>query len=124
MTDTALCRATATDLAARIRYREVSALEVMDAHLARVEEVNPSINAIVTLDADGARRAAILWKFLDAHEQCVAAAAGVDSFDLVTTVPSSTPEKDEQRSNFRTIVGWCEPISERYERVIELPPPG
>jgi predicted amidophosphoribosyltransferase len=65
------------------------------------------------------RLAAILWKFLDMHEECIAGAASVDSFDLVTTVPSSTPEKDEQRSSFRTIVSWCRPIADRYERVLE-----
>jgi amidase len=58
MSDTALWRETATDLAARIRRREISAVEVMDAHLARIEQVNPLLNAIVTLDADGARLAA------------------------------------------------------------------
>jgi amidase len=58
MRDSALWRKTATDLAASIRRREVSAVEVMDAHLARIEQVNPLVNAIVTLDADGARRAA------------------------------------------------------------------
>jgi len=58
MSDPAIWRETATDLAARIRRREISAVEVMDAHLARIEQVNPQLNAIVTLDADGARRAA------------------------------------------------------------------
>jgi len=58
MSDTAIWGETATDLAARIRRRELSAVEVMDAHLARIEQVNPLLNAVVTLDADGARRAA------------------------------------------------------------------
>jgi amidase len=58
MSDSALCRQTASDLAAGIRRREISAVEVMDAHLARIEQVNPVLNAIVTLDAGGARRAA------------------------------------------------------------------
>jgi amidase len=53
-----LWRLTATELAARIGRRELSALEVMQAHLARIEAVNPAVNAIVTLDADGALRAA------------------------------------------------------------------
>jgi amidase len=59
MSDQAIWRETATDLAARIRRRDVSAVEVMDAHLDRIEQVNPQLNAIVTLDADGARRAAV-----------------------------------------------------------------
>jgi amidase len=51
-------QATACDLARRIRSRDLSAVEVMEAHLARIEQVNPHLNAIVTLDAEGARRAA------------------------------------------------------------------
>ncbi len=38
--------------------REVSAVEVMEAHLARIERINPTVNAIVTLVPDEARRAA------------------------------------------------------------------
>jgi amidase len=49
-----LCELTAVDLAARIRRKEVSARDVMAAHLARIERVNPTINAIVTLVADRA----------------------------------------------------------------------
>src|ERR1044072_5713819 len=33
------------------------------------------------------RLAAILWKFVERHERCVAAAAGVDEIDVVTSVP-------------------------------------
>ncbi len=49
-----LCMLTATDLASRIRRKQVSARDVMAAHLARIERVNPKINAIVTLVADRA----------------------------------------------------------------------
>ena len=45
---------TATALAARIRAREVSAVDVMRAHVARIDAVNPDLNAIVTLDREGA----------------------------------------------------------------------
>src|SRR4051794_15356005 len=47
----------ATKLAELIRAREVSPVEVLKAHLDRVEEVDPRINAIVTL-AGGALEAA------------------------------------------------------------------
>jgi amidase len=50
-----LCDLTAIDLAARIRRKQVSAREVMDAHLDRIARVNPRINAVVTLVADRAR---------------------------------------------------------------------
>jgi amidase len=53
-----LCWRPATELAALVLAREISARELLEAHLARIEAVNPAINAIVTLDADGARAAA------------------------------------------------------------------
>ncbi len=49
-----LCTLTAIELARRIRQKQVSARDVMAAHLARIERVNPKINAIVTLVADRA----------------------------------------------------------------------
>ena len=50
--------ATATELARRIRGREVSAVEVVEAHLCRIEAVNPALNAVVALDAERALEAA------------------------------------------------------------------
>jgi len=61
MTD--LCFLSAVELADRIRRRELSAREVMTAHLDRIERVNPSINAIVSMLPP---------------EQCLAAADGAD----------------------------------------------
>lgn len=55
-----ICTQGAVDLAARIRRREVSALAVIDAHLARIEAVNPVVNAItmtLTVSARDAARA-------------------------------------------------------------------
>ena len=37
----------ATDLARRIRNKELSAVEVLNAHLAQIERVNPQVNAII-----------------------------------------------------------------------------
>jgi Asp-tRNA(Asn)/Glu-tRNA(Gln) amidotransferase A subunit family amidase len=53
-----LCWLPATELAALIRRRRVSPVEVVDAVLARIEQVNPRLNAYVTVTADEARRAA------------------------------------------------------------------
>lgn len=39
----------AVEIAARIRSRELSAREVMIAHLERIERINPQVNALVTL---------------------------------------------------------------------------
>ncbi len=48
----------AHELADAIRRRELSSRELLDHYLARVERLNPALNAVVTLDPDGARRAA------------------------------------------------------------------
>ncbi|MER5220118.1 amidase [Streptomyces flaveus] len=49
VTTTDLCFWTATELAAALRRRDVSAREVVTAHLEQIERVNPAVNAIVTL---------------------------------------------------------------------------
>jgi len=54
MTDADLCFLTATQLARRVAQRELSARDVVGAHLARIEQINPRVNAIVTLTADRA----------------------------------------------------------------------
>jgi amidase len=53
-----LCLRPATELSALLRSREISARELLDAHLDRIDRLNPTVNAVVTLDADGARTAA------------------------------------------------------------------
>jgi amidase len=42
----------AAELASRIRSKDVSPVEVVEAHLRRIEEHNPQLNAIVTLSPD------------------------------------------------------------------------
>src|SRR5262245_33061654 len=58
MDATDLCYAPATDLAASIRRKEVSAVEVVDAVLDRIERVDPKVNSFVLVLADEAREAA------------------------------------------------------------------
>ncbi len=54
----ALWRRSGTELAALVAGGDVSAREVVDAHLDRIDEVNGWLNALVVVDADGARAAA------------------------------------------------------------------
>lgn len=50
---TELCFARASDIARWVHNGEISAREVMSAHLAQIERLNPKVNAIVTmLDGD------------------------------------------------------------------------
>lgn len=60
----------------------------------------------------------MLSMFLVRHEACLARAAGVARFGLVTTVPSGDAERDRHHP-LRQIVGeFVEPTSGRYERVL------
>jgi Asp-tRNA(Asn)/Glu-tRNA(Gln) amidotransferase A subunit family amidase len=51
-----LCYLSAVDLAARIRARKVSPVEVVDALAERIKRLNPKLNAYVTLDLANARQ--------------------------------------------------------------------
>src|SRR5918996_6104385 len=53
-----LAYASAAELAARIRRRELSPVEVVDAFIARIEARNPSLNAFVYFGFDDARQRA------------------------------------------------------------------
>lgn len=55
---THLWQRTALDLAELIASGDVSSREVVDAHLQRIDEVNPRLNAITVNQADAARAAA------------------------------------------------------------------
>ena len=49
-----ICFLTATELVRLVRAKELSAGEVMEAHLAQIERLNGQVNAIVTLTAERA----------------------------------------------------------------------
>jgi amidase len=48
----------ARQLAAMIRKKQIGCLELLDLYLTRVEKYNPALNAIIAMDADGARQRA------------------------------------------------------------------
>jgi len=48
----------AVSMAEQIRQKKLSPIELVDAHLARIEKLNPRLNAFVEIDAEGARRQA------------------------------------------------------------------
>ena len=52
------CFLTATEQRALLLARRISALELLELHLGRVMRVNPSCNAVVALDEEGARHQA------------------------------------------------------------------
>jgi Asp-tRNA(Asn)/Glu-tRNA(Gln) amidotransferase A subunit family amidase len=48
----------AVSMAEQIRQKKLSPVELVEAHLARIEKLNPKLNAFVQLDVEGARRQA------------------------------------------------------------------
>ncbi|MFZ1993388.1 MAG: hypothetical protein WAU75_04710 [Solirubrobacteraceae bacterium] len=62
--------------------------------------------------------AAVLWRHLDEHEPCLARAAAVERFDLVTTVPSSDRVRDQTHPLQRLVAGLVKPVAPRYERLL------
>jgi Asp-tRNA(Asn)/Glu-tRNA(Gln) amidotransferase A subunit family amidase len=50
----------AVSMAEQIRQKKISPTELLEAHLARIEKLNPRLNAFVQVDAEGARRQAAL----------------------------------------------------------------
>jgi Asp-tRNA(Asn)/Glu-tRNA(Gln) amidotransferase A subunit family amidase len=50
----------AIEMAQLIRNKKLSAIELIDAHLAKIERLNPKLNAFVQVDADSVRREAQL----------------------------------------------------------------
>lgn len=48
----------ASALAEKVRYQQISPVELVEAHLARIARLNPVLNAFVQVDVEGARRQA------------------------------------------------------------------
>ncbi|HEX6838154.1 MAG TPA: amidase family protein, partial [Polyangia bacterium] len=69
------------ELARRIRAAEVTSRAVVEAHIARIEAVNPTINAVVARRYDAARREA------DAADARLAAARAEGAAALAALPP-------------------------------------
>ena len=57
MSSPEICFLTATELTQRIRAKDISAKEVMEAHLAQINRGNPQVNAIAMNQARAADNA-------------------------------------------------------------------
>jgi hypothetical protein len=87
------------------------------------EQLHHALMGYKRLNGEIARRltvelAAVLWRFLSLHEQCVAAAAHVSAFELVTTVPSGSRERDEQHPLRRIVGDLVGPTRQRYRQLL------
>jgi predicted amidophosphoribosyltransferase len=62
--------------------------------------------------------AAVLWRFIALHESCLARVVHIDGFDLVTTVPSGSRERDEHHPLRRLVGELIAPTRTRYARLL------
>jgi aspartyl-tRNA(Asn)/glutamyl-tRNA(Gln) amidotransferase subunit A len=106
---TELTRFTAAELAEKIHGREVSAVEVTQAHLDRIGQVDDHVHAFLHVDAEGALAAA---KAVDDAAGPVSALAGVPLAlkDVLTTkgIPTTCGSK--------TLEGWIPPYDATVTR--------
>lgn len=65
-----------------------------------------------------AELAAVLWRHLEGHEQCLARVAGVDSFEIVTTVPSNDHRRDHSHPLHRLVGREVGPTRGRHVRLL------
>ncbi len=105
------------------RERWLDAVCPISYSIAR-EQLHHALKGYKRLSGETARRlrmelAALLWRHLDGHEQCLAQAAQTSQFDLVTTVPSGERARDDEHP-LRQIVGAVVgPTRDRYERLLK-----
>jgi Asp-tRNA(Asn)/Glu-tRNA(Gln) amidotransferase A subunit family amidase len=71
------------DMAEGVRARKVSPVELTDVHLSRIRELNPKLNAFVTVDGDRARDQAML------AESALSSSAKTESIGPLHGVPIS-----------------------------------
>jgi len=121
VTTTDLWRMSATDLAEAIRSRQTSSQEVIEAHLRRIEAVNPSVNAVTVVLAEQALEAA------KAADRAVA--SGIDlppfhgvPFTIKETIDlAGTPTTQGVKALVGSYPGQDAPVVERVKAAGAIP---
>ena len=89
-----MCACSIAELARLIRTKSVSCKEIVQAHLNRIEQVNPRLNAVVQLRAQAALLEAEQADIALAHGQSIGPLHGIpmtikDSFDCRDLISSA-----------------------------------
>jgi aspartyl-tRNA(Asn)/glutamyl-tRNA(Gln) amidotransferase subunit A len=103
----AIIRATAVDLAAKIKSRELSSVEVTRAHLQRIEEVDRAVHAFLYIDSERAMNAAMRIDAKIANGEQVGPLAGVPLAlkDVLTYAGAPTT------CGSKILAGWIPPYN-------------
>jgi predicted amidophosphoribosyltransferase len=105
--------------------RQPNALDVVVpiSYSVAHEQLHHALASYKRLDGPAGRRlalqlSAVLWRYLEKHESCVARAARADAFPIATTVPSGDLARDEAHP-LRWMVGEIVgPTRARHERLL------
>jgi predicted amidophosphoribosyltransferase len=87
------------------------------------EQLHHALAAYKRVNGEVGRRlatqlAAVLWRFLQEHERCIARAAGTERFDVVTTVPSGDPARDERHPLQHIVAELVGLTRDRHQRLL------
>jgi aspartyl-tRNA(Asn)/glutamyl-tRNA(Gln) amidotransferase subunit A len=107
-----ILRATAVDLADKIRTRELSSVDVVNAHLERITAVDPDIHAFLHIDSERALQAATRIDRKIAHGEQVGPLAGVPLAlkDVLTYAGAPTT------CGSKILAGWIPPYDATVTR--------
>ncbi|MEK2646120.1 amidase [Bdellovibrio sp. BCCA] len=117
-----LLKISATDIAARIAKKEISPSEVLEIHIERIEQVNPSLNAMVEDDFVRARKLA--------HEQTELLAKDNSSLPPLFGVPFTVKEMFSYAGMKRTggsihhkndVMDWDATVVSRMKKAGAIP---
>lgn len=96
------------------------------------EQLHHALASYKRLASSAGRRltiqlAAVLWRYLESHEPCLARAAGIDAFSIVTSVPSGDPARDDQHPLRQIVAEIVGVTRDRHRRLLrrsalEVPP--
>jgi amidase len=108
----------ASDLAQKIRRRELSPVEVVETTITRIERRNPSLNALIYLDFEGARREARKAEDAVMRREALGPLHGIpsalkDLFDFKPGWPTTFGGVRALKDNIAQF--YC-PFAERFER--------
>jgi hypothetical protein len=92
-----------------------------------LEQLHRALMGYKRLSGDVGQRlavelAAVLWRHLAQHETCVARAAGVSRFELVTTVPSGERARDSGHPLCHVVGDLVGPTRPRHARLLRRSP--
>jgi hypothetical protein len=105
------------------RHKAVLAAVLPISYSVGHEQLHGALAGYKRVEGSGARvlgieLGAVLWRFLERHEACLSTAAGVERFDVVTTVPSGDAGRDESHPLPWIVGELCATTRERYERLL------